>query len=82
VGDYSTPPKNRKREEVELIGNYSKYLMLLIPIAILQLVLMVVALIDIARREQTNGPKWIWVLVVVFGEILGSVIYFIFGRKE
>ncbi len=71
-----------KKGSMELIGNYSKFLLLLIPIVILQLALMVVALIDIAKREQTNGPKWVWILVVVFGEILGSVLYFIFGRKE
>lgn len=60
----------------------SKYLLLIIPIAILQLALMVVALVDLTKREQTNGPKWMWVLIIVFGELLGSVIYFIVGRKE
>jgi hypothetical protein len=60
----------------------SKYLFLLIPIALLQLGLQIAALIDLVKRENTNGPKWLWVLVIIFGEILGSVIYFIFGRKE
>ena len=64
------------------IGNLSKFIGLIIPIVLLQLGLMVAALIDLAKRENTNGPKWVWILVIVFGEILGSVIYFIFGRKE
>jgi bacteriorhodopsin len=55
---------------------------LIIPIVLLQLGLQIFALVDVARREKTKGPKWIWVLVIVFGEILGSVIYFIFGRDE
>jgi hypothetical protein len=60
----------------------TKYWMLLIPIGLLQLGLMIFALIDLVKRENTNGPKWLWIIVIVFGEILGSVIYFIFGRKE
>lgn len=63
-------------------GNITKLLLLVIPIALLQLILMIVALVDIAKREKTNGPKWIWVLVVVLGELLGPIVYFIFGRKE
>lgn len=62
--------------------NITKLLLLVIPIALLQLILMIVALVDIAKREKTNGPKWIWVLVVVLGELLGPIVYFIFGRKE
>lgn len=60
----------------------TKYWMLLIPIGLLQLGLMIFALIDLVKREYTNGPKWLWIIIIVFGEILGSVIYFIFGRKE
>lgn len=63
-------------------GNITRLLLLVIPIALLQLILMIVALVDIAKREKTNGPKWIWVLVVVLGELLGPIVYFIFGRKE
>jgi hypothetical protein len=64
------------------LGNISKYLLLIIPILLLQLGLMIVALIDLAKREKTKGPKWVWILVIVFGEIIGSLIYFIFGREE
>jgi hypothetical protein len=59
-----------------------KYLPLLIPIAVLQLILMVVALVDLSRREKTRGPKWVWALVIVLGELLGPILYFIIGRKE
>jgi hypothetical protein len=64
------------------LSSITKMLPLIIPIVILQLGLQIFALVDVARREKTKGPKWIWVLVIVFGEILGSVIYFIFGRDE
>lgn len=52
------------------------------PIFIIQFILLVVALIDLAKIHQTNGPKWIWVLVIVFISIFGPITYFIAGRKQ
>jgi len=54
----------------------------LIPILLLQLVLIVVALIDLARRERTRGPKWLWVLIIVFVNLIGPIIYFVVGRID
>lgn len=59
-----------------------EYLPFLIPLIILQLILMIVALVDIARRPKTRGPKWVWVLVVVLVNLIGPVIYFVVGREE
>ena len=47
-----------------------QFLPYLIPILLLQLVLIVVALIDLARRERTRGPKWLWGLIIVFVNLL------------
>jgi len=58
------------------------YLPLLIPFLIIQLILMIAALVDLARREKTRGPKWVWVLVIILVNIIGPVIYFIVGRQE
>lgn len=52
------------------------------PIIIIQFILLVVALIDWVKTDQTNGPKWMWLLIIVFGNILGPVLYFIFGRSQ
>jgi hypothetical protein len=54
----------------------------LIPLVILQLVLVVVGLIDLLKRQKTRGSKWLWVILILFGEIWGPVVYFIFGRGE
>jgi hypothetical protein len=54
----------------------------IIPLVLLQLILMIVALLDLKRREKTRGPKWAWALVIIFGELVGPIIYFIFGREE
>jgi len=52
------------------------------PILVIQLILMVVALIDLVRIPQTNGPKWVWAIVIVLVNLLGPIVYFIFGRKN
>jgi DMSO reductase anchor subunit len=59
-----------------------KYLPLILPLLLIQLVLMIVALVDILRREKTRGPKWLWVTVVVLGEMIGPILYFVIGREE
>ena len=61
---------------------FMKYLPLIIPLIVLQLGLQIWALVDLAKREATHGPKWLWVVIIVLGELLGAVIYFIAGRKE
>ncbi len=59
-----------------------QYLPFLIPILILQLGLMVAALLDLLRRERTRGPKWVWLLVILFVNLLGPIVYFVVGRKD
>ena len=59
-----------------------QYLPLLIPIVLVELALMITALVDLIRRRQTRGPKWAWVLVIVFINIIGPIVYFVAGRKE
>jgi hypothetical protein len=58
----------------------SELLPFLIPIILLQVALMVVALVDLVRRERTRGPKWAWALVIVFFNLIGPVVYLLLGR--
>ncbi len=55
---------------------------LIIPLVVLQLILMIVALIDLSKREKTRGPKWLWVIIIVIGELVGPILYFIIGRED
>ncbi|WP_078555611.1 PLD nuclease N-terminal domain-containing protein [Bacillus alkalicellulosilyticus] len=57
-------------------------LALLAPILILQLILVVFALINLSKQEETNGPKWMWVLIILFVNLIGAVLYFVIGRKK
>lgn len=59
-----------------------QWLPFVIPIVLLQSAAMVVALVDLSRRERTRGPKWMWAIIIVLGELLGPLIYFLFGREE
>lgn len=59
-----------------------QYIPYLVPVLIIQLVLIVVALLDLVRREHTRGPKWMWALIILFVNIFGAIIYFVVGRKE
>ena len=60
----------------------SELLPFLIPIILLELALMAVALVDLVRRERTRGPKWVWVIVIVFLNLIGPIAYLILGREE
>lgn len=55
---------------------------LLAPLIAVSLLLVVIALVDLIKRPQTNGPKLVWVVVILFISTLGPILYFIFGRKE
>jgi drug/metabolite transporter (DMT)-like permease len=67
---------------MEGIDTLIKYIPYLIPVVIVQLILLVVALLDLLKREKTRGPKWVWVLVILFVNLLGPIIYFLFGRDN
>jgi hypothetical protein len=54
----------------------------LIPILLLQLGLMAFALVDLNRRDRTKGPKWVWALVIIFGQLIGPLVYFVVGRED
>ena len=64
------------------IQQIQELLPLLIPVLIVQLALIAAALIDLIRRPKTRGPKWLWVLVILFFNIIGPIVYFIVGREE
>lgn len=52
------------------------------PLILIQLILMTIALIDWFKTRQTNGPKWLWLLIILLVNTIGPILYFIFGRKE
>ncbi len=57
---------------------------LLAPIVVVQLGLMIAALFDLEKEERRvrGGNKLVWVLIIVFVNIFGPLIYFFVGREE
>ena len=55
---------------------------ILMPIIIIQLLLAIVALVDLSKRESTKGPKLLWVFIIILGSMLGPIAYFVFGRRN
>ena len=50
---------------------------------VVQLAAQVYALVDLTRREQVyGGKKWVWALIIVFGNLLGAIGYIVAGRPE
>jgi hypothetical protein len=52
-------------------------------LVLVQLALMIAALVSVIRTpaERLRAPKWLWVLVIVFGELIGPIVYFAVARK-
>ena len=60
-----------------------KYLPFIVPLIVIQFALLLYALIDLVRRERVKHlPKWLWLLIILFGEMLGPLIYIILGRED
>jgi Ni/Fe-hydrogenase subunit HybB-like protein len=57
---------------------------LLIPLVVLQLTLVAVGLYDLTRPERRvkGGNKLVWGLVIAFFQLLGPLVYFLFGRED
>jgi flagellar biosynthesis protein FliQ len=55
---------------------------LLIPVLIIQIILLIAALYDLSKQTAVRGPKWVWVLVILFVNIVGPIVYFLVARKE
>ena len=55
----------------------------LIPLIVVEFGLLIIALVDLLKREYyKTDTKIVWAIVIVVFGIIGPVIYFIFGRKE
>jgi hypothetical protein len=55
----------------------------LIPIILIELILAITALIHVLKHPNYRfGNKVLWIIVVLLIQIIGPVVYFVFGRGE
>ena len=60
-----------------------RYLPLIAPLLIIELVLLVIALVDLIRRQEVKYlPKWVWALIILLFSLIGPISYLIIGREE
>ncbi|HZL08614.1 MAG TPA: PLD nuclease N-terminal domain-containing protein [Prolixibacteraceae bacterium] len=57
-------------------------LILVLVVALCFFLLPLIAIIDIVRSKFEGNMQLIWVLLVVFFNIVGSILYFIIGRNQ
>ena len=66
----------------DIVQQLIDLLPLLIPILLIEIGLMIVALVDLIKRTKTKGPKWLWLIVILFVNLIGPIIYFLVAREE
>lgn len=42
----------------------------------------IIALVDILKSEFKGNNKIVWILVVLFANFFGAIIYFLIGREQ
>ena len=59
-----------------------QYLPLIVPLLLIQLGLIAAALLDMRKRPATRGPRWLWIIIIVFVNTIGPIAYFVAGRED
>lgn len=60
-----------------------EYLPIIIPLLLLQITLMITALLHLVKNDRLDrNNKIVWALVIIFVNLIGPILYLIFGRKE
>jgi hypothetical protein len=69
------------------ISDFLQYIPFVIPLVLIQLGMAIYALVDLARRAKTRGPRWAWavgLIVTALGfpsGVIVSGIYLAWGRN-
>jgi len=65
------------------MNDIMEYLPFLIPILLVEIALALTALIHVIKHPNYRfGNKVIWIIVVLLVQIIGPVVYFVFGRGQ
>ena len=62
----------------------STLLLVLLPLVLIQVGLVIWGLFDLTRPERRvkGGSKVLWAVVIILLNIVGPLVYFLFGREE
>ncbi|MFD3449441.1 PLD nuclease N-terminal domain-containing protein [Microbacteriaceae bacterium 4G12] len=62
--------------------DFMAFLPVILPIIAVGALLVLIALIDLYRHRKTRKNVLIWTLIILFVNIIGSILYFVIGRKD
>ena len=69
--------------EITSFEDLKEYLPFIIPLAALQLGLMIAALVSIFRhKEYKTGNRALWVVITLLVSMVGPILYFVLGKEE
>lgn len=57
-------------------------LLVILFVALFLFLLPLIAIVDIIRSKFEGNVQLIWVIIVVFFNVLGTILYFIIGRNQ
>jgi len=57
-------------------------ILIVLLVSLFLFILPIVALIDIVQSEFEGNNKIVWVLIVIFFNIIGSILYFMIGKNQ
>lgn len=61
----------------------NQYLVFLIPLAVIQLALMIASIVHILRHDTYRcGNRVLWIILCLFVNIIGPVLYFAIGKGD
>ncbi|QWH67235.1 PLDc_N domain-containing protein [Bacillus wiedmannii] len=58
------------------------FLPIILPVIAVGVLLVFIALIDLYRHRKTRKNVLVWALIILFVNVLGSILYFVIGRKD
>lgn len=62
--------------------DWASILPIILPFIFVGFVLIIVALFDLYRHRDTRENILMWTIIILFCNSIGSVLYFIIGRKD
>ncbi|MCZ8534264.1 PLD nuclease N-terminal domain-containing protein [Psychrobacillus psychrodurans] len=58
------------------------FLPIVLPVILVGFILAIVALIDLYKNKKSRNNVLIWTLIIIFGNTIGPILYFVIGRKD
>jgi Phospholipase_D-nuclease N-terminal len=62
--------------------DFMAILPIILPIIIVGTILVLIAFIDLYRYRKTRENIRIWIMIILFANTLGPILYFAIGRKD